>query len=228
MRTVKWNDFEKKLTELLNEHDVDSFCDTPDFQLSAFLTSVLRRTGSLVHDREEWHGRRPAHRIDDGFRWYAGSNGEIYQVGPHTSRQDALDAAKEEDWETIYLVNARKMEMSVPYLDVFAERICEEVIEGNHEAFGEDGCEDGWTDAQQQVLAGRLRQTVEQWLKENPLPTWTFGAQRWQEVWVITDESKAAITASWEQYMEAYKTDPASAKLPERIEAQYERVKNDD
>lgn len=227
MHNVKWKEFELELQELLKKHEIDKWCLTTDFQLAAHLKSTLTNTIYLIQNREEWHGRSLPYRMDDGYRWYAGNDDEVFQVGPCESRQEAFDEAKGMDWEIIYLVNATKVEMTAPMLDDFAERILEDVIESNMEAWGEDGCDDGWTPEQHAQLAGMLRQVLATFLERNPLKTWTFAHQRWAETWVITDESKAEINAAWEQYTEAFRTDSATAKLPERIVAKYEKVKKD-
>ena len=49
--------FEEDLKTLINKHNKESGCNTPDFILTEYLISCLDNFDKIVKAREKWYGR---------------------------------------------------------------------------------------------------------------------------------------------------------------------------
>lgn len=50
-----YDEFRSELTELLNKHNMENGCDTPDFILSAYLIDCLATFNRIVEARTGWY-----------------------------------------------------------------------------------------------------------------------------------------------------------------------------
>lgn len=73
-----------------------------------------------------------------GWKWFAGSNDEHYTVGPCETRDEALMLAGDEDWDVIYLVEARQDPVDMSKM-IDGPDIYERWLEDDEELFDEDG-----------------------------------------------------------------------------------------
>jgi acyl carrier protein len=55
--------FQEKLTDLLNQHSIESGSNTPDFILAEYLQGCLRSFERATDARERWYGKGVAHEL---------------------------------------------------------------------------------------------------------------------------------------------------------------------
>ena len=56
-RGIKWQQFKRELTDLINRHSLENNSNTPDFLLSDYLIGCLEVFNKVVVERERWYGR---------------------------------------------------------------------------------------------------------------------------------------------------------------------------
>lgn len=57
-KTIKTQNFRKRLESLINEFSLENGSDTPDFLLSEYLVKCLDIFDEIVSKREVWYGRK--------------------------------------------------------------------------------------------------------------------------------------------------------------------------
>lgn len=115
----------------------------------------------------------------DGWKWFAGTNDEYFSIGPHetrdeaieTARQDACGEFQDEDgvWKVgVHVVEARQdpLRLSI-FIDVdhMLERAEEDVSESefvNYD-YGDDGPFFSATQDQEADLAARIKRVCDEW-----------------------------------------------------------------
>ena len=123
---------------------------------------------------------------ESGYSWWAGSNEEVYQVGPHETREQALLEALSNDWDCIYLTQANKGKATFPHV---ADMILERYEESNEELGNPDG--DGFTlestPAQETDLQERLEIAFNLWMEQHGLEprVWSFGDMKVTESFCV-------------------------------------------
>jgi hypothetical protein len=121
------------------------------------------------------------------FKWYwADSEDAERWHGAEDSREAAIQAARGElgNDESFWICEADKSVMTANFnAEHIAERIMDDLIEGNEECWTDDFEMDKvWPDEKPEAeLANGLRDLVESWLERFPGKTWCFGDTRYVE-----------------------------------------------
>lgn len=118
----------------------------------------------------------------EGWFWYAGSNNERYELGPYTSREEALKEGA--TWNPLYLIEAtkRRVRLSCYFsLDDILDALADDPDIGDWEG---DPPEVDATPAQFDELSDLVRQTIDAWQQQYGIVinAFTFAKTRNSEV----------------------------------------------
>lgn len=116
------------------------------------------------------------------FKWYwADAEDSERWYGSEDSREAAIASGRAKfGHEEFWICEADKSVLVANFnSELFAENIMDDLIEHNEECFDEDFDGDVWPNKSAAYeLSGRLEKAVEDWLKDFPPKTWTFGDTR--------------------------------------------------
>lgn len=60
-------EFKKELEELINKHNIEATCDTPDYQLADYLINCLNNYSLIARERDRYYDFNPSKRIELGI-----------------------------------------------------------------------------------------------------------------------------------------------------------------